>query len=280
MPIIEHVTRRRPIALGVAALGVAGAVVGTLVVGTGERSNALPRPDPPVGQPLLPDIVPAIPTDLRIENDQDRSFIAFSSILVNIGEGDFILRATRESEDAPWLVEQDVPYSTSGAQVVPLETPLVWGGDGHEHWHIKRVAINRLVPLDGTGRPDPDAAGWPDAKVGFCFYDFSRQLDSAPQNAVYSSKSCGDFGDDEVGMGLSIGWGDTYNYGLPGQRIEVTELPDGAYRLWVEADKRGWFREATRDNNVTWANIALSTKPNGLRDAKITRLGPLIRPEG
>lgn len=260
------------------ALPVAlGSLVLLLVVGCGGDSNAIKEPDPPVGKQLLPDIVPAPPADLHIEKEDGKWFILFSSILVNIGDGDFVLRATREDE-GPWMVEQDVPYSTSGAEIVPTDARLVWGGDGHDHWHVERVAINWLVPLDARGRPVGEAEELVDSKVGFCFYDFSRWLESGPVEAVYSHESCGDEEDDELGMGLSVGWGDTYNYGLPGQRIDVSEVPDGRYRLWAEADRRGVFREARRDNNVTWTDVELSTRPNGARALAIVKVGPLIRP--
>ena len=243
----------------------------------GGDSVAIEAPGPPIGKPLLPDIVPAPPTDVRMSKKEGKWLLSFSSILVNIGDGDFVLRATREDET--WAVVQDIPYSTSGAEVVPVSASLVWGGDGHDHWHVKRVAVNTLVPLDEKGRPAADEDGWLDSKVGFCFYDFSRQLETGPLEAAYLSKSCGDENDTAVGMGLSLGWGDTYNIELPGQSIDVTQLPDGRYRLWAEADKKGWFRDARRDNNVTWVNIRLSTSANGVRAVRITKLGPVIRPD-
>ena len=54
---------------------------------------------------------------------------------------------------------------------------------------------------------------WTDAKVGFCFFDFSRQLPTkGPEDAVHSRHSCGHEDDDVVGMGLSPGWG-THTHG-------------------------------------------------------------------
>ena len=202
--------------------------------------------------------------------------LSFDSVLVNVGDGDFLLRAKRD-DDGKWHVEQDIPYSTSGAKTVPLPAPLVWGGDGHNHWHVPRVATNQLVRLDGKGRP-VRGQSWTDAKVGFCFFDYSRQLAAkGPEDAAHSRESCGDEDDDVVGMGLSPGWGDTYKWILPGQTIDITDLPDGTYRLWAEADQPGWFREVTRDNNRTWADFELSTRANGLRYALVSNAGPRPR---
>jgi hypothetical protein len=195
---------------------------------------------------------------------------------VNVGNGDFLLRAKRD-DAGKWHVEQDIPYSTSGAKPLALQATLVWGGDGHEHWHVPRVATNRLVRLDRRGRPVRGKM-WTDAKVGFCFFDFSRQIATkGPEEAVHSRHSCGHEDDDAVGMGLSPGWGDTYQWVLPGQNIDITNIPDGTYRLWAEADERRWFREVTRANNRTWAEFELSTSSNGLRYALVTKVGPRPR---
>jgi hypothetical protein len=225
---------------------------------------------------MLPDIVPAPPTDVHMDQRNGKWLISFSSILVNIGDGDFILRATRDG--GVWHVEQDIPYSTSGGRSVRVPARLVWGGDGHNHWHIARVARNRLVRLDNVDGNSRKPLI--DSKTGFCFYDFSRQLENGPPERVYSRKSCGNSSDDDaIGMGLSRGWGDTYNFGLRGQSIDITRLQDGNYRLWAEADAKRWFRETRVDNNVTWVDLELETSGNGARTARIVKVGPLIRPD-
>jgi hypothetical protein len=254
-----------------------GASLALLVAGCGGGASiSVKEPGPPVGEPQLPDIAPAPALDAHMSHENGRWLIRFSSILVNIGDGDFVLRAERGGRD--WTVVQDVPYSESGAKSYPTPAQLVWGGDGHNHWHVERVATNWLVPI-AHGKP-VDEKGIADAKVGFCFYDFSRQLDDARQEAQYSRFSCGNRDDTAIGMGLSWGWADVYPYGLPGQSIDVTKLPDRRYRLWTEADRSRWFHEARRDNNVTWVDLALSTRPNGVRASRIVRTGPVIRPGG
>jgi hypothetical protein len=243
----------------------------------GGTSLSIREPDPPVGEPQLPDIAPAPALDVRMTRADGRWRIRFSTILVNIGQGDFVLRARRDAGE--WAVVQDIVHSRGGARVVRSPAQMVWGGDGHEHWHIQRIAVNRLVPFDESGPPSRDRGGWVDAKVGFCFYDFSPQLHDAVHEAVYARQSCGREDHDAIGMGLSRGWADVYPFGLPGQSVDVTDLPDGRYRLWTEADPDRWFRESRRDNNRTWVDVALATGGNGARTVRITRTGPPIRPE-
>ena len=240
----------------------------------GGASISVEEPDPPVGAPMLPDIAPAPPLDPQLSREDGRWLLRFSTLLVNVGDGDFVLRATRD--DGGWEVDQDVQYSEAGAKVVRTPADLVWGGDGHDHWHVRRVAINRLLPLDADGRVSAGSKGWPDAKVGFCYYDGIRQFDDASQVEVYSRQSCGGEGDAAIGMGLSWGWGDIYPFMLPGQSVDVTDIRDGRYRLRVEVDERRWFREARRDNNATWTDLTLATIGRGDRILRDIRQGPSI----
>jgi hypothetical protein len=230
-----------------------------------------------VGKPVLPDLAPAPPQDVQLRYKAGRWNLRFSSILVNIGRGAFVLRAVRP-KDGPWHVEQDVQYSSSGAKATPAGAKVVWGGDGHNHWHIKRVAKTWLVPLGANGKPETHVRRMFDAKIGFCFFDLTRLLLMGPRDAVYSKKSCGNSEDDtSIGMGLSPGWVDTYAYALRGQLIDITDVPDGDYRLYDSVDEAGWFHETRRSNNISWANIALGTRANGDRTVKVTNPGPAIR---
>jgi Lysyl oxidase len=225
---------------------------------------------------VLPDLAPAPPLDLRTQKLKGRWYVEFSSILVNVGDGEFLLRAKRPGEGAAWVVEQDIPYSKSGAKVMPLDMTLVWGGDGHNHWHVPDVATNQLIPLDAQGRAVA-AKYRVDAKVGFCFFDYEHRLRFGPEKAAHHRQTCGHKDDNVVGMGLSPGWSDNYEFVLPGQRIDISGLKDGKYRLEAEADIKHKFREVTRANNITWADFELSTREDGIRLALVVDSGPQPR---
>lgn len=243
--------------------------------GDNEGLETIPEPDPPIGEPMLPDIAPAPPQDAQMKREHGRWVIRFSTTLINIGDGDFVLRATRGIRS--WEVEQDVQYSESGAKIHRTPAELVWGGDGHNHWHVERIAVGRLAPFGADGQPPEPGRGLADTKVGFCYYDHFRYLDDAAQNPVYSRLACGKQENRAIGMGMSYGWIDRYDFRLPGQSIDVTDLPDGKYRLWLDVDEKHWFREKRRDNNVTWADFDLVTKKNGSRAVTNLESGPPIR---
>lgn len=234
----------------------------------GEDGGAAKEPEPPVGNPVLPDLMPKPQFNVLTQKVGERWRIRFSTTIVNVGEGDFILRAVRNLRGG-WKAEQDIPYSEQGARRVPIRAPLVWGGDGHNHWHVNRVAVVELVPLTDDGRVESGGKVLVDGKVGFCFYDFGHELPRGVAERTYSAKSCGKQDWKVVGMGLSPGWNDTYRFRLRGQSIDVTEVPAGKYRLFTEIDPQGWFHEASTRNNRTWIDIQLKWTPQGLVAPKV-----------
>lgn len=246
-----------------AAFGAITAAVALAAGCGGDELDAAAEPDPPVGSPVLPDLAPKPQYNVLTQQVGNRWRIRFTTTIVNVGEGPFILRATR-FPGAEWRAEQDVAYTESGAKQMHVGSVLVWGGDGHEHWHVERVAVVRLVPLDDDGKARVGAKALVDTKVGFCFYDHTHELARGPEERAYSAKSCGTKDSTAVGMGLSPGWNDTYLMGLPGQSIDVTDLPDGRYRLYTDIDPQKRFREASRSNNRTWIDLELRRTGTGL----------------
>lgn len=228
---------------------------------------------PAEGEVLVPDLVPAPPVDVHTRRDEDTGdwSLRFSSTLANVGDGPFILHAERTGD--VWLVEQEVAH-TVGGRTEPTNASLVWGGDGHHHWHIENVALYWLAPA-GSSAPDLVDERLTDRKIGFCFYDSGRAVeDLGPDEAQYHHESCGSEADDRLGMGLSIGWHDEYTFSLPGQSISIADVVDGTYRLWGRADPDGLFVEADTTNNLTWVDFALATTDEGLRTATVVDVGP------
>lgn len=241
----------------------------------GDSRSALIPKGPPAGTPVLPDLVPEPPDVLQMLRDSDGGWsIRFTSVIVNVGAGDFALEGTRVGDD--WEVEQAITYSDGGADLVPVNASMVWGGDGHVHWHVSRVASYRLEPLVDAGT-EPGTEGREDSKIGFCFFDSGKALDRGPDKPRFGRKGCGGQDSKTFLMGLTPGWGDTYLFSIPGQSIDVSDIADGSYRLWAQADEQAWFREVTRDNNLTWVDFELATLADGLRTALVVAVGP--RPE-
>jgi hypothetical protein len=202
---------------------------------------------------LLPDLGMARLRDLRMENTSDgRRLLRFTSVGANTGAGPVELRAQRASTTSPWTVTQRIYNNVGGFRDVTTSATLVFGGDGHNHWHVKDFETYELDRLDngskvGTG-----------IKSGFCFFD--TEVFGAVSPAVYTTaNSCkGGLSGLQTKMGISAGWGDRYGANLPDQYIDITGLTAGQYRLMATADPSNSFREMNENNNSTWVDIQLT----------------------
>ena len=248
------------------------AVVLGLTQGCGGDAEAKWAEDPE-GPAVLPDFAPAPPEDIHTRQVDGLWTVEFSSALVNVGDGDFHATADK-SLDGEWRMTQDIEHAEGGASHAESDAVPVWGGDGHEHWHVQRYVTYHLNTLDAAGKE----TGTPrtDHKVGFCIYDFKRAdaLDTGPEDAVYEREGCGSEDSIHLVMGLSPGWVDYYHWNLPGQSIPIDGLADGPYRIYAVADEEGVFEEETTDNNRTWVDFTLSTDAEGTRSALVNAVGP------
>jgi hypothetical protein len=236
-------------------------------------------PPPPLAAPrapVLPDLaMPPLREFQGASGEESRdAFVFFTASIANVGPGPFMVHAVRGSERGDWRVSQR--FEERDGSVTEVVTPgeMVWGGHGHDHWHIHVGASYTLRSLPSM-RIERTYQ-----KVGYCFFDqepFDLALPGAPNGPVFRKGTCDGFHTLELDMGLSTGWNDPYAWTLPDQRINVTGLQDGDYRLVARADPGGWFRETDEADNTTWTDLRLttSTSPPSVR---VLRLGPAATP--
>jgi hypothetical protein len=221
---------------------------------------------------LLPDLGMAKLQDLKIQKTSDgRKLLRFSSIVVNVGVGPFEVRGQRPDTTVSTMTTTQRVFDGAGLYLDhPTDAIMYYSGDGHDHWHVQDLEDFELIRKDngklvGTG-----------AKHGFCFYDNYRY--GSTQDQFYTRRTsppaCGQYSSDlKVTMGLSVGWGDIYNYTLPDQYIDVTGLKSGRYRLWATADADNWFLESDDSNNFTWVEIQLKSS-----SVRVVQQGPSAQP--
>lgn len=203
----------------------------------------------------LPDLAMAPLRDLQIQvTSGNRRLLRFTAEIVNLGAGPFELRGSRAAgESLMTTVVQRIYDDAGGSRTVATPAVMFFAGDGHTHWHVNDLEKYELVPLGITGTVGLDA------KIGFCFFDilaYRLSLPGAPQSAHYIG--CGSSSALAVTMGLSVGWGDVYQWSLPGQYIDITGLPPGTYRLRAIADPSHWFVEQDNTRNDTWLDLAIA----------------------
>lgn len=167
------------------------------------------------------------------------------------------------------------PYSTPnmgpGSLIVgdpqdPANSHLFEWGACHGHWHYQKYAAYRLWTPADFDRFQQFKAQNPTmltddiiannglspvkgTKRGFCVLDYAVAGEYKGTRDKRTFDSCG-YGTTMHGnQGISVGWADTYGKKLPGQWIDVTDVPDGDYILEVEANPEHSFQEVRYDNN-------------------------------
>jgi hypothetical protein len=208
--------------------------------------------------PLLPDLGVAPLRDPLIERTQtNQRRLRFTVSIANIGAGPIQIEAARPSASSAFQTYQRITRANGTSFRVPTPGARLEfaGSEQHGHWHIRGAARYELRRLsDGT----PARIR---VKRGFCLFDstpYKLRLAGAPKKGKYKRTDCGKKSDLELAMGVSTGWKDDYYWRIPGQVMEITNLPHGKYRLFVRVDGRNWFRESNERNNVAWIDIEIS----------------------
>ena len=197
----------------------------------------------------LPDLRSAGIRDLRITTSGGRRLLRFTSIMWNQGAGPFEARANRSATNRPWDVDQIVYDDAGGFRRIDTKATLRYAGDGHNHWHVRRMMAYHLWGARGTLR---------DSKIGFCFFDttlVNGSLPRSPSAATYRESGCGGSSATSTRTGISVGWGDRYPWNFVYQWIDITGIPGGTYMLRSGVDLHRWFEEASDSNNCSWSRI-------------------------
>ncbi len=268
MATLARVPRRVLLGLlvGIPLVGVVAALAWSM------RSAKLPDPLPAPHTPALPDLAMSPLTEISASEAEEGGarYLLFTAAPANVGRGALIIHAVRADRRGSWRVSQrfDEPDGSLSETITPGD--VVWGGHGHNHWHVHMGASYWLTHPGSTTRLRSYD------KVGFCFFDqlpLRVQPPDAPVAPRFPKTGCNREDALEFTMGLSPGWSDPYPWPLPDQRLDVTGLSDGVYRLWANADPGGWFRETDERNNLTWVDLRLTLSASPPH-VEIVRRGP------
>jgi len=246
-------------------------IVSVLVMGAGAlyvAGGEWLREDVPAPRaPRMPDLVTLPLFEFLVStDDQGNEALRFSTTIANVGDGPLLIRARRAfGWNDQWNVVQwfEEPDGEESGRLTGAN--MVFGGHGHQHWHIKFGASYRLLSED-------DRQLATQTKAGYCFFDqvaYAPELPRAPAESVYPNDLCGKDGATSVEMGMSVGWSDPYFWQLEDQHVIISGFPDGRYRLVADADPDAWLSETDETNNGTWAVIELGTQADGLRTVEL-----------
>lgn len=199
---------------------------------------------------LTPNITALPAHDISVQTNLiGKPEVRFAVTTANLGDGPLEFRGG-ETGSGKQNIYQRV-YLDDGSYYDHLAGSFVWHPE-HNHIHVEDYAEYRLQPVGSPGSSSRTSA-----KTSFCVMDTDRidhRLPGAPKKPVYDT--C-----ENLIQGLSVGWGDTYGAHLPGQSIDLTDLPDTDYTLTIVADPKKRFIERTTADNTSCVllRIAVST---------------------
>lgn len=174
-----------------------------------------------------------------------RRLLKFNTTTGNVGAGDVVIGSP--SDHPQWFEHADCHGHMHFESFAAYR---LWTPSGFDTWdQLRRDEPEKLpgeILDDHPELRDEFVAGH---KQGFCIIDTSPIVANLTQGPPkYTSCDL---------QGLSAGHADTYNYGLTGQWIDVTDVPDGTYVVELETDPGGLFEETTRANNRAWTTVQL-----------------------
>lgn len=275
-----HSGRGRPARLLALALAAMVATAGCSLIGP---SGPTPTPIPPPAfgpDDLLPDLQMTKLRDLFTARPEgsDTLLLRFTAEFVNTGAGTFEVVGERPGGmGAPTMSTLQVVYNKDGSATrFPTSAVMGYQADDHTHWHIWDFERYEIVDL-ATNETVTKSL-----KEGFCLWDtnkFDLTLPGAPEAAQYLD--CAEKSDLSVVMGVSVGWGDVYDWSMSTQYIDITGVKPGKYRLLATTDPSGWMAESNEDNNTTWVDMEFSEGDEGVLNVTVTDYGPFAPvPEG
>jgi len=195
-------------------------------------------------QPVLPDLISWTPDGRPniFEYVVSENEIRLTTAIANIGEGAMEVRGGTVRGDVQDVMQRIYNDDGSYSDVQAGEFRY---HDNHGHTHFEDFAAYRLRSLNEDGSAGDIVRSA--EKVSFCLIDLADYDGS--QSAEYFS--CGQV------QGISPGWSDVYDKGLPGQSINIEGLPDGEYWLEIEIDPLDQLRESNETNNSSFTLITV-----------------------
>ena len=204
---------------------------------------------------LLPDVTvdANVLAQQRVETSGGSKRLWFSTATPNLGPGTLEVRAgTLDSTTLQAPVVQRI-YRSDGS-FWDRPAGALANDPEHGHMHFEGWAVYRLRAIG----PDasPGAVLVESYKTSFCLFDLTVLDLSNPflEGSKYST--CGV----EV-QGISAGWADVYDLNVPGQVLDISNVPDGEYWLEAEVDPEHQILELDETNNVARLRIFLGPAP-------------------
>ena len=199
-----------------------------------------------------------------------RDILTFSATIWNAGPAQFSIEGFRRPHGD--LMDAYEYFSDSTGKVVgraPAGTLQYDARPGHNHWHLRQLASYELVGSSRTiisqkqsfciAPTDPVDLTMPGAERSQVALGFDGTVcDLYQPGAIWIREQ------------LPAGWGDTYVQSVAGQAFDVTNVPNGSYKIAVRVNPLGLLHETSTQDDLAVRRIRLS----GRRDARRVEVAP------
>jgi len=209
----------------------------------------------------LPDLRVRPPSGLYIVDERNEGGpvrLKFTTLIWNAGPGPLEVRGDPDDAEGGLEVEQHA-----------IDMHGRWHAVGavgrfdfehrHGHLHLEGFADYELWSLPNGPTGEAGARIAENVKIGFCL------MDNVVVDEALASDEAAYLGCEAEVQGISPGYGDLYVADLYEQDIDVTDVPDGRYRLVNIANPDGVLHEADPSNNAAHADVELRTGADGQR---------------
>src|SRR5262245_13971464 len=198
---------------------------------------------------VLPDLIPWVDEakgflyDWVVQGEELR----LTTAMANVGPGALEIRGGATIGNNIQEVYQRV-YEPDGSFNDRLAGTFTYHPE-HKHIHFDGFAEFRLREVLPDGGVGTVIAGG--LKTSFCIIDIENYDSDLPAKYLNCKQV----------QGLSPGWADLYDSGLPGQSIDITGIPNGTYWLEMAVDPDDHIAEANETNNE--ARILINLNRDG-----------------
>jgi hypothetical protein len=207
----------------------------------------------PPGTVHYPDLFNVIPPgDFQIAVVSGQRELRYTHNIFNGGDGPLEIRpvfdsATGTAQGFQRLFTHDSAGNWSLVSETQIAGVFTWHPEhGHYHFPLAQFGLYAVNPDNSVGAPVVMSP-----KIGFCIGDSYRldpSLVHSPSTLGYDGGTCSD---PSAMRGISVGWGDQYDWNDPGQSIDVSTLPDGVYWFRGIVDPNNYLLERDETNNTT-----------------------------
>lgn len=205
---------------------------------------------------LAPDLqVKKLSDAYIISGPDDKRILRFPGTFANTGDGPLELVGTSDQGIGTTRAVQRI-CKKNGTKNERFVGDFVFHST-HDHWHFEDFVEFEILSLKENSESDQRLLGT--GKVTYCLHDYAplpEAFAGKPEKIVYPW--CGSSADIQ---GISVGWVDTYLADVPGQELDVTDLPDGTYafRSVVDPENRIAEKDENNNNSITLIKITGNT---------------------